>query len=84
MPIVLMVEADSPEDAQKALEDWAEEVDINSDLPVGTEDMDVMPHCDNNDEGQRLLYLPTFEEEDLDELDNDNDEDDFNDGEDDF
>jgi len=75
MPIILQIEADSAEEAQKAIDDWVGEIDINDDLPTGTEDIDGAPNCDYNDEGQRLLYLPTNDEadEDLKEEDEDDD-----------
>lgn len=85
MPIIIMIEADSVEEAQKAIDDWGEEVELDNDLPVGTEDIDTEPQYELNDEGQRVLYLPALEECDEDGLDSDvgNDEDDdFNDGED--
>lgn len=81
MPIVLMIEADSIEEAQKAIDDWSEEVDLDEDLPVGTEDIDTTPPCDHNDEGQRLVYLPAVDDEDMDpddEMDDDEEDDDFN------
>ena len=84
MPIVLEIEADSLEEAQKAMDDWVGEIDIDDDLPTGSEDIDVSPTCEYNDEGQRLLYLPTVDESDEDGIDDDDDSDDFNDGEEDF
>lgn len=82
MPIVLQIEADSLEEAQKAIDDWVSEVDMDDDLPTGTEDIDASPNCDYNDEGQRLLYLPTIDESDEDTKDDDDDDDDFNDADD--
>lgn len=85
MPVVLMIDADSVEDAKTAIEDWCNEIDLNDDLPAGTEDIDISPNCDYNDEGQRILYLPTIEEGDNLSDDEDEDEDDdFQDGELDF
>jgi hypothetical protein len=84
MPMVLEIEADSLEDAQRAMDEWVGDIDINDDLPAGTEDIDVSPTCEYNDEGQRLLYLPTVDESEEDGLDDDDDSDDFNDGEEDF
>lgn len=78
MPIILQIEADSLEDAQKAVDDWAGELDMDDDLPLGTEDIDASPNCDFNDEGQKLLYLPAADE--LDEMAKSDDDDDFNDG----
>lgn len=83
MPIVLMIDAESPEEAQKAVEDWSEEIDMNDALPTGTEDIDVAPPLEHNDEGQRILYLPVFEDF-SDEETFDDEEDDFNDGDPDF
>jgi hypothetical protein len=85
MPIVLMVEADSVEEAQKVIDDWSEEIDMSDDLPIGTEDLDTSPSTELNDEGQRVLYLPAIDEadEDIDDEDRD-DEDDFNGSEEDF
>lgn len=84
MPMVLEIEADSAEEAQKAMDDWVSEIDIDDDLPTGTEDIDVSPTCEYNDEGLRLLYLPTVDEVDEDTVEDDSDGDDFNDGEEDF
>lgn len=80
MPVLLMIEADSASEAQKAIDDWSEEIELDNDLPVGTEDIDTSPNCENNDEGQRVLYLPVFEEDpEEDEIvTDDDDEDDFN------
>lgn len=79
-----MIEADSIEDAQKAIDDWSEDVDLEDNLPTGTEDLNPSPHCEYNDEGQRLVYLSTIDgcnDDDVDD-DDDDDDDDFNDGED--
>lgn len=84
MPMVIQIEADSVEEAQKAMDDWVTEIDMDDDLPLGTEDIDVSPNCDYNDEGQRLLYLPTIDEADEEATDEDSDDDDFNDSEEDF
>jgi hypothetical protein len=85
MPVVLMIEADSVEEAQKAIDDWSEEIDMGDDLPIGTEDLDTQPSCELNDEGQRVLYLPAVDEVDEDVEDDDRDDaDDFNDSEEDF
>lgn len=81
MPIVLQIEADSLEDAQKAIDDWVSEVDMEDGMPTGTEDIDGSPNCEYNDEGQRLLYLPTADEVDEDIDEDDDDDDDFNDAE---
>lgn len=62
MPIVLAIEADSAEEAQKAIDDWSEEVDMRDSLPLGTEDIDPAPEYELNDEGQRVLLLPALEE----------------------
>lgn len=83
IPVVLMIDADSIEEAQKAVEEWGEEIDMD-DLPAGTEDMDCAPACEFNDEGQRLLYLPSEEETPKDLEDESDEEDDFNDAEENF
>lgn len=86
MPIILMIESESASEAKKAIDEWSEAVDLNYDLPTGTEDIDVSPSYEYNDEGQRVLLLPPIEEvdEDSNEDTDDNDGDDFNDGEIDF
>ncbi len=80
MPIILNVEADTLEEAQKAINDWMEEVDT-AELPVGYEDMDCEPETEYNDEGQRVMFLPVDEEPNLDAED-DVERDDFNDDDD--
>lgn len=85
LPIVLMIEADSAEEAMKAVEDWSEEVDVGNDLPTGTEDIDIAPATETNDEGQRVLLLPMLEDiEDDDYMDDEDEADGFNDGDEDF
>ncbi len=59
MPIVLQIEADSLEDAQKVIDDWIVEIDIDDDLPAGTEDIDGSPNCEYGEDGHKVLYLPT-------------------------
>lgn len=79
MPIILMIQADTTTEAQKALEEWEDNIDIHNDLPVGTNDIDISPSCELNDEGQRVLYLPAFEDIDEDEDDDVDDDDDSDD-----
>jgi hypothetical protein len=83
MPIVLMIEADSVEEAQKSIDDWAEDIDHDY-LPAGLDDLDHSPQCDHNDEGQRLLYLATHDAADEELSSDDDEDDDFNDAEIDF
>jgi len=84
MPILLMIEADNFEEAQKAIDDWANEVELDNDLPVGTEDINITPEYECNDEGMRVLYLPCIEDdEDILDVEEDEETDDFNDAEDD-
>lgn len=71
MPIVLIIDADSAEEAQDVIDTWAEEIEMDS-LPSGTEDVDYSPVCESDDEGRRVLYLPS---EDF-SSDEDSDEDD--------
>ena len=81
IPVVFTIEADSLEEAQKAVEEWADEVDEDN-LPAGTGDVDAAPHCIDGEDG-RTLHLPTNEDVDTDDLDdgvddfNDADVDDF-------
>lgn len=78
MPIVFTIEADSIEEAQNALSEWSDSIDMNTDVPNGTDDVDISPTCEYNDEGQRVLYLPVIEND----LDTDSDVDDMDDGDD--
>lgn len=85
IPVVLIVRAESFEEAANNVEEWGDDVDVE-DLPEGTEEIDALPNCELNDEGQRLLYLPSVDGEDAagfsDGEDIDGSGDDFNDGED--
>lgn len=67
MPVIINIEADTLAEAQKSLEEWNDSVDMDDDLPVGTEDIDIEPATELNEEGQRILILPV--NEDLDEED---------------
>lgn len=80
MPVIFVIEADSLEDAQIALAEWNDDIDLDRDVPTGTEDVDVQPNCEVNDEGQRILCLPSLDDEDTGTSADDNDDaDDFND-----
>lgn len=81
MPIVLMIEANSIDEAQQAIDDWVETLDIETDLPTGTEELEAAPGTEVNDENQRVLFLSNTEDYALEENgDEENDEQDhFND-----
>lgn len=83
-PIIVAINSDSPEEARKALDDWADEIEMDM-MPIGTESVDHCPEIEQNDEGQRLVYLPAEEEDDPSEDEESyDDSDDFNDAEEDF
>lgn len=63
LPVIFAIDADSIEEAQNALVEWGDSIDLNQDVPTGTEDIDIAPNCESNDEGQRVLYLPALEED---------------------
>lgn len=84
VPILLMIEASSLDEAQKSVDEWGNDMDLSDDFPEGTEDVDFEPNVEFNDEGARVLYMPTTEVSDeLSDETNDTD-DDFNGGEADF
>jgi len=87
IPIVLMIDAESAEEAQQLVDEWGEEVEMEDMLPTGTVDLDYSPNCDHNDDGQRLLILPSFDDQThlMDPaVDDDDESDDFNDADEDF
>lgn len=67
MPIVILLEADSMKDAQKKLDDWLDELDLDH-MPEGTENVDVSPECDISDDSRTFL-LPNYDDEETEELD---------------
>lgn len=80
MPIVFMIEANSVDEAQRAIDEWAETLDIETDLPAGTEELEAAPGTEVNDENQRVLFLSNTEDYALEENGEEDDQQDhFND-----
>ena len=63
MPIVLKIKADTLEEAQESIDDWSDELDIDNDLPDGTQDIVSAPEFELDEDGCKVFTIPVMDDD---------------------
>ena len=63
MPVVFKIKAESLEEAQEIVDGWVEDLDMDHDVPDGTEDIDSAPEYEVDDDGNKIISISGTDED---------------------